>query len=189
MKHMSSKNKRSKNKRSKNKRSKNKRSKNKSSKSRKYKMRGGSTTSATINSTGPGPTPPPPPSHVSEDINAKNSEQNSHAKMGGGKRSRKSKRSSKSKRGGKRPRSRKSKRRSKSKRGGKRPRSSKRQRGGMADAVMCNSSLINSADGFGYDAPGGCIQVPSVNNPSAQSLAITSSNINYTAQANRQYDS
>ena len=171
MKHKSIKYKSSKYKSSKNKSSKNKRSKNKRSKSRKYKMRGGSTTSATINSTGPGPTPPPPPSHVSEDINAKNSEQNSHAKMGGGKRSRKSKRSSKSKRGG------------------KRPRSSKRQRGGMADAVMCNSSLINSANGFGYDAPAGCIQVPSVNNPSAQSLAITSSNINYTAQANRQYDS
>jgi hypothetical protein len=58
----------------------------------------------------------------------------------------------------------------------------------MADPVMCTGSLINSASGFGYDAPAGCIQVPSVNNPSAQTQAIVSSNINYTVQANRQYE-
>jgi hypothetical protein len=157
-----------------------------------YKMLGGSEpTTAKINTTGSGPTPSAPPSHVNDDIAAKNSAQNDHAKMGGGRSNRKHGRKSKKHSRKSKKHGRKSKKHSKKskKHGRKHSRKSKKtQRGGMADAVMCAGAPINSPNGFDYVSPSGCIQVPSVNNSAAQPQAITSSHISYTAQANSQYD-
>jgi len=61
-------------------------------------------------------------------------------------------------------------------------------RGGMGGVTMCTGPIINSADGYGYLPPAGCIQVPVLANNDAQSLAINSVNISATGQANAQYD-
>jgi hypothetical protein len=64
----------------------------------------------------------------------------------------------------------------------------RKQKGGMGPAVQCNSSsVLNSADGFGYIPPAGCIQVPVVKH--GQELAIASVHISATGQANSEFDS
>ena len=55
-------------------------------------------------------------------------------------------------------------------------------------ATICSTSLINSADGYGYVPPIGCIPVPTVSNLNAQALAIDSVHISATGQENAKYD-
>ena len=61
-----------------------------------------------------------------------------------------------------------------------------RQSGG--NVALCANSLINSADGFGYVPPVGCIPVPTVSDPNAQNLAISSVHISSVGQENGKYD-
>jgi hypothetical protein len=61
-----------------------------------------------------------------------------------------------------------------------------RQSGG--NVALCANSLINSADGFGYVPPIGCIPVPTVSDPNAQNLAISSVHISAVGQENGKYD-
>ena len=49
-----------------------------------------------------------------------------------------------------------------------------KHRGG--GATICGGSPINGADGYGYVSPNNCLLVPTVNNPSAQALAIDGMN-------------
>ncbi len=60
--------------------------------------------------------------------------------------------------------------------GGKRSRGKHllKHRGG--GATICGGTPINGADGYGYVSPNNCLLVPSVNNASAQSLAIDAMN-------------
>ena len=62
----------------------------------------------------------------------------------------------------------------------------KKQNGG--NATLCTTSLINSADGYGYVPPVGCIPVPIVSDPNAQGLAIESVHISATGTENAKYD-
>jgi hypothetical protein len=64
----------------------------------------------------------------------------------------------------------------------------KKQTGGMGDIKICQTSLFNSADGWGYVPPVGCMTVPTVQDPMAQQLAINSAHISATGVANAQYD-
>ena len=61
------------------------------------------------------------------------------------------------------------------------------QRGG--DATICGGTVVNGADGYGYTPPNNCLLVPTVNNPTAQMLAINTSNTQYTGNANAAGDS
>jgi hypothetical protein len=70
----------------------------------------------------------------------------------------------------------------------KKQHTSKKQRGGMTASTMCTGALLNSADGYGYIPPTGCIQVPVLQNYDAQNLATRSVHIMATGQANAQYD-
>ena len=80
--------------------------------------------------------------------------------------------------GGKRSRGKRSRvKRSRGKRSrGKRSRVKRilKHRGG--GATICGGSPINGADGYGYVSPNNCLLVPTVNNPSAQALAIDGMN-------------
>jgi hypothetical protein len=62
----------------------------------------------------------------------------------------------------------------------------RKQNGG--NATLCTTSLINSADGYGYVPPVGCIPVPIVSDPNAQGLAIESVHISATGAENAKYD-
>jgi len=58
----------------------------------------------------------------------------------------------------------------------------------MGGVTMCPGAIINSADGYGYLPPVGCIQVPALANNDAQTLAINSVHVSATGQANAEYD-
>jgi hypothetical protein len=49
-----------------------------------------------------------------------------------------------------------------------------KHRGG--GATICGGSPLNGPDGYGYVSPNNCLLVPTVNNPSAQALAIDGMN-------------
>jgi len=58
----------------------------------------------------------------------------------------------------------------------------------MSGVTMCTGPIVNSADGYGYLPPAGCIQVPVLANNDAQSLAITSTHVSAVGQTQSQYD-
>ena len=128
---------------------------------KKYRMRGGTTPlPEPVYQTVSNPLPAGDPASGQAKIEQQNAQQNQANKtLTGGKRSR-----------GKRSRGKRSR--------GKRSRGiSKRllkQRGG--EATICGGSPLNGADGYGYVSPNNCLLVPTVNNPAAQSLAITAMN-------------
>ena len=68
----------------------------------------------------------------------------------------------------------------------KRNKKYKKQHGGLGDVGVCGGSVVNSSNGYGYVAPGGCMSVPVV--PNGQDLAISSAHISAWGQANAQYD-
>jgi hypothetical protein len=154
-KHKQSKHKQSKHKQSKHKQSKHKQSKHKQSKrTQKYRLRGGE---------GENPQPPLPPPDFKEvspplpgdstGVQGKIAEQNNaqnqaNKTLTGGSKRRVSKR-------------RVSKRQMKHSGGG---------------ATICGGTPLNGADGYGYVSPNNCLIVPSVNNPTAQLLAIDGMN-------------
>ena len=70
---------------------------------------------------------------------------------------------------------------------GGRKRKGLKQRGG--DATICGGTVVNGADGYGYMPPNNCLLVPTVNNPTAQMLAINTSDTQYTGTANAAGDS
>jgi len=65
---------------------------------------------------------------------------------------------------------------------------SKKQTGGMGAIGMCVSTLVNSANGWGYVPPYGCMSVPVVKDPMAQELAVSSTHIGATGLANGEHD-
>ena len=60
--------------------------------------------------------------------------------------------------------------------GGKRSRGKYLLKHSGGAATICGGSPINGADGYGYVSPNNCLLVPTVNNPTAQALAIDAMN-------------
>ena len=154
-KHKQSKHKQSKRKQSKRKQSKRKQSKRKQSKhTQKYRLRGGEGENPQAPLPPPNFTEVPPPlpgdaTGVQGKIAEQNNAQNQANKtLTGGSKRRVSKR-------------RVSKRQLKHSGGG---------------ATICGGTPLNGADGYGYVSPNNCLIVPSVNNPTAQLLAIDGMN-------------
>ena len=105
------------------------------------------------------PTPGNPPSSVSATVSANNQAQNerNHQLSGGHKHSKhKHSKHKHSKHGG------------------------RRQRGG--GVIHCAGAVVNSLDGWGYLAPPGCIQVPTVSNPDIQQLVTSVTNTSIVQQ-------
>jgi hypothetical protein len=133
---------------------------NRSRHTKKYRIRGGAAAAPL-----PPPkfteVPPPLPGDamgVQDKIAQQNAAQNQANKtLTGGKRSR-----------GKRSRGKRSR--------GKRSRGRHllKHRGG--GATICGGMPLNGSDGYGYVSPNNCLQVPTVNNPTAQALAIDAMN-------------
>jgi hypothetical protein len=59
----------------------------------------------------------------------------------------------------------------------------------MGPVSMCNTSLINSPDGWGYTPPVGCMSIPVLPDATSQALATVSTHISATGAANGEYDS
>jgi hypothetical protein len=115
--------------------------------------------------------PPPLPGNTSgvpEKIAEQNANQNQANKtLTGGKRSR-GKRSRGKRSRGKRSRGKRSR--------GKRSRGKRILKHSGGAATICGGSPINGPDGYGYVSPNNCLLVPTVNNPTAQALAIDAMN-------------
>jgi hypothetical protein len=120
------------------------------------------TSNATINTPTGGPVSGSSPQANANQVNASNSAQSNQVKTLSGGRGKRGKQSKKGKKN--------------------------KQRGGMGGATMCTGPLQHSLDGYGYLPPFGCIQVPVLQNPDAQNLAINSVHISAVGQANAQYD-
>jgi hypothetical protein len=133
---------------------------------RKHRLSGGEKTTAEMPPT-QNPTPGVSSQQASKEIIVAGKDQNQQVKlMSGGKRVR----------GGKRTR------------GDKRSGSKYKQRGGMNPVVNCLSGCVPDITGYGCMPPVGCMAVPYVTNPDAQTLATISTHIGATAVANAQYD-
>ena len=140
---------------------------------KKYRIRGGAAALPPPKFT---EVPPPLPGDamgVQDKIAQQNAAQNNANKaLAGGNRSR-----------GKRSRGKRSRgKRSRVNRSGVKRSRGKRSRGKRilkhrgGGATICGGSPINGADGYGYVSPNNCLLVPTVNNPSAQALAIDGMN-------------